>query len=131
MKMMIYSALFINPHYPMLNTTEVFSIALFNAVHRLNEQGLLFFFLPESILTVASHKNIRKFLLQTKRDIDITPFGAAFKGVQSECVLIKLSEKKNIPAHLYVKTEHTHEIALKKICAPDLLFLIMSQKMKR
>lgn len=110
---------FLLSHYPMLNTTEVFSIALFNAVHRLNEQGLLFFFLPESILTVASHKNIRKFLLQTKRDIDITPFGAAFKGVQSECVLIKLSEKKNIPAHLYVKTEHTHEIALNKICAPD------------
>lgn len=107
--------------YPSLDTTEVFSIALFNAVKKLSEQGMLNFFLPESILNVGTHKNIRKFLLESKRNIEITPFGTAFKGVQSECVLLKLSAKTKDDTKIVVKNDTDVILDKKNIVSPDYL----------
>ncbi len=70
--------------YPLLDTTEVFSIALYKCILKLSRTGRLTFFLPEAICNVSAHRNIRRFLLECKRNIEIVPLGAAFKGVQSE-----------------------------------------------
>lgn len=87
---------FLLSEYPEISTTEVFSIILYNAINCLSKMGKLYFFLPESILNVTTHKNIRKYLLNLKRDIEITPLGNAFKGVQTECILMKIcSETEN------------------------------------
>lgn len=107
--------------YPSLNTTEVFSIALFNAVKMLNDKGQLNFFLPESILNIGAHKNIRKFLLDSERNIEITPLGKAFKGVQSECILLKLSEKSSRETEITVNAEKIVKLDKKSISAPDYL----------
>ena len=107
--------------YPSLDTTEVFSIALFNAVEKLSKKGILNFFLPESILNVGTHKNIRKFLLQSKRDIEIIPFGMAFKGVQSECILLKLSAMTDDDVKIVVKKDTDVILDKKNIIAPDYL----------
>ena len=96
---------FLLQSYPALNTTEVYSIALFNAVKMLSDKGQLNFFLPESILNVGAHKNIRKFLLESGRNIEITPLGKAFKGVQSECIFLRLSEKKYDNVQIVVKND--------------------------
>ena len=107
--------------YPSLNTTEVFSIALFNAVKMLNDKGQLNFFLPESILNIGAHKNIRKFLLDSERNIEITPLGKAFKGVQSECIFLKLSEKSSRETEITVNAEKIVKLDKKSISAPDYL----------
>lgn len=87
---------FILSEYQEISTTEVFSVILYNAINCLSKMGKLYFFLPESILNVTTHKSIRKYLLNLKRDIEITPLGNAFKGVQSECILMKIcSETEN------------------------------------
>ena len=106
-------------NYPLLDTTEVFSIALYNSLEKLSEKGSLNFFLPESILNVSTHKNIRKFLLDSHRNIEILLLGMAFKGVQSECVLLKLSEIKTAEPQIIVKKDTTYKINAKNISAPD------------
>ena len=107
--------------YPFLNTTEIFSIALYNSINKLSANGKLNFFLPESILNVAAHKNIRKFLLNTHRNIEILPLGTAFKGVQSECVLLKLSEIAKYESQITVEKERQYKLNIKNITAPDYL----------
>ena len=106
--------------YPFLNTTEVFSIALHNSMLKLSEKGELNFFLPEAILNVSTHKNIRRFLLQCKRNIDIFPLGMSFKGVQSECVLLKLSKKveEKIQIKVNNKPEREYNLDISKITSP-------------
>ena len=105
--------------YPFLNTTEVFSIALYNSILKLSKNGKLNFFLPEPILNVSTHKNIRRFLLECKRNIEILPLGISFKGVQSECVLLKLSEKVEGKIEIKVKNKIEYNLDLSKITAPD------------
>lgn len=105
--------------YPDLSTTEVCSIALYNAIQKLSKRGTLYFFLPESLLNVSTHKNIRKFLLSLRRNIEITPLGMAFKGVQSECVLLKLSEITNKETEIIIKKETSYALNKKNISAPD------------
>ena len=105
--------------YPLLDTTEIFSIALYNSLQKLSEKGKLNFFLPESILNVSTHKNIRKFLLNAHRNIDILPLGMAFKGVQSECVLLKLSEVIKNSIKITVKKEKKYKLNINNISAPD------------
>ena len=84
-----------------------------------DENGKLNFFLPESILNVSSHKNIRKILLNSHRNIEILPLGMAFKGVQSECVLLKLSEIVEDSIKITVKKERRHKVNINTISAPD------------
>lgn len=105
--------------YPLLETTEVFSIALYNSLEKLASNGNLNFFLPESILNVSTHKNIRKVLLNTHRNIEILPLGMAFKGVQSECVLLKLSEVVDDETQIIVKKDRSYKLNSKNIIAPD------------
>lgn len=110
---------FLLHNYPVLDTTEVFSVALYNSLGKLSENGKLNFFLPESILNVSTHKNIRKLLLNSHRNIEIFPLGMAFKGVQSECVLLKLSEITKNEPHIIVEKENRYALNIKNISAPD------------
>ena len=106
-------------NYPLLETTEVFSIALYNSLEQLSANGRLNFFLPESILNVSTHKNIRKVLLNSHRNIEIIPLGMAFKGVQSECVLLKLSKVVKGKTLITVKKNTRYILNSKNITAPN------------
>lgn len=105
--------------YPDLKTTETFSAALFSSIKKLDGQGFLYFFLPESILNVGTHRNIRKFLINCRRSIEIVPLGKAFEGVQSECILLKLSEKKNGKTQLRIKNGGITKIDAATVQPPD------------
>ena len=110
---------FLLHNYPFLDTTEVFSIALYNSLEKLSAKGRLNFFLPESILNVSAHKNIRKVLLNSHRNIEILPLGMAFKGVQSECILLKLSEIIKGDTQIIVEKGTRYKLNSKNISAPD------------
>jgi type I restriction-modification system DNA methylase subunit len=81
--------------YPELETSEIFSISLYNSVKKLKKDGELFFFLPHSFLNVAAHKNIRNYIFNKDNKILIKLLGNSFKGVLSENILINISKSSN------------------------------------
>ena len=107
-------------NYPILDTSESSSIALFNALNKIEKNGKLFFFLPESLLNVAMHRNIRRYLLSQNFDLKITRFGNAFKGVQTKCFLLEVtlvsSKRDRIEI---VENEVSCQFAIADIIAPD------------
>lgn len=89
--------------YPEISTTEAFSVALYKATKMMSDEGELYFFLPHSFLNVATHKNIRKYILNSKLQIEIKILGNAFKGVQSEAILLRL--KRHVSANHVIEVE--------------------------
>ena len=76
--------------YPNLKTTESFSLALYNCLDKLSEKGKLYFILPESLLYVDTHFNIRKHIFTTGKKIIIRHFGNAFKGIMSKIIRLEI-----------------------------------------
>jgi type I restriction-modification system DNA methylase subunit len=108
--------------YPALETTEIFSISLYNSLKILKKDGELFFFLPHAFLNVATHRNIRNSVFKSDNRIFIKLLGNAFKGVLSESILIhikKSSNESNIT--IQKKTGSAWQLPLKNIVPPDYL----------
>jgi len=107
--------------YPELETSEIFSISLYNSLNMLKKEGKLFFFLPHAFLNVAAHRNIRKLIFNNKKNsISIKLLGNAFKGVLSESILVSI--KKNSPENditIQEKTGNTWKFPRKNIIPPD------------
>jgi type I restriction-modification system DNA methylase subunit len=106
--------------YPELTTSEIFSIALYNARKMLKKNGNLYFFLPHSFLNVATHRKIRYWILNGNNKISIKLLGNAFKGVLSESILLHLknsSAEKSI--YIENKNGNIYQISLKNIIPPD------------
>jgi type I restriction-modification system DNA methylase subunit len=106
--------------YPELETSEIFSISLYNSVKKLKQDGELFFFLPHSFLNVAVHKNIRNYIFNKDNKIFIKLLGNSFKGVLSENILInivKSSNKSNIT--IQNKSGNIYHLPLKNIVPPN------------
>ena len=106
--------------YPELETSEIFSISLYNARKMLNKNGELYFFLPHSFLNVAAHNKIRQYILNEKNRINIKLLGSAFTGVLSESVLLHLinnASGKNITVKN--KEENIYQIPLRDITPPN------------
>lgn len=77
-----------------LSSKESFSFFIYKSLFSyLNENGKLFFILPDSILKVKSHKNIRKYLLDNGL-YKIEFLGKKFHGVLSDIVIIFLDKNK-------------------------------------
>jgi len=99
----IEEKLFLKEKYPVLNTSESFSISIYNAYRLLADDGIMHFFLPKAILNVAKHKKIRQFLLEEKCKLLIRDCGKAFKGVVSQAILLSLVKNKRKNQKLTIK----------------------------
>lgn len=108
----------LHSRYPTLNTSEACSISLFNALRRLHSNGKLHFFIPESLLSVDAHAAIRRILMQSRRNIDITRLGAAFCGVQSECDLLQISAVTDNPSITIHNGAETVHLPVSEIAPP-------------
>ena len=106
--------------YPELNTTEIFSIALYNSFRVLKQNGNLFFFLPHSFLNVAIHRNIRKIIFNKNNKIYIKLLGNSFKGVLSENILIHINKSNNEKdVTIQNKIGKIYQLSYKNIIPPD------------
>ena len=106
--------------YPQLNTSETFSIALYNAQKMLNKNGALYFFLPYSFLNVSTHKNIRRIVFNNDNKIYIKLLGNCFKGVLSESILFGMEKSLNEKEiTIQSKKGKNYTIPIKNITAPD------------
>ena len=86
--------------YSFLGTSESFSIALYNSYKLLKDDdapgvkpGQLYFFLPKAFLNVATHRGIRRFLLESGAEISVQMLGSCFAEVVSEVILLNVVKK--------------------------------------
>jgi len=108
--------------FPELETSEIFSIALYNAGKMLRKNGELYFFLPHSFLNVAAHKKIRQYIFNKNNKITVKLLGNAFKGVLSESILLQIINnvpEKNI--YIHDKDGNNYQIPLNEIYPPDFI----------
>ncbi len=81
--------------YPQISSGESFSYFIVKSRSLLAENGKAFFVLPQSVLNVKIHKDIRKFILNSFHIDNIYMLGRAFSGVLANVVILDLSTEKN------------------------------------
>ena len=72
-----------------ISTKESFSFFFEKAFNQLDNEGIIRFLLPESILNVKCHRNFRKFLLENTDIQSITRYPGTFSGVQTKYIDIE------------------------------------------
>ncbi|HED05095.1 MAG TPA: hypothetical protein ENI61_00240, partial [Ignavibacteria bacterium] len=81
--------------YPHIKSLESFSYFLYKSIEMLKEGGILSFILPESILNIKLHNDIRNTILKNTSILKIVKLGRAFTNVFTNVIRIDL--KKNSP----------------------------------
>ena len=79
-----------------IKSGESFSYFIENSCKYLKNNGQATFVLPVSILNVASHKDVRKFILDNFQINEIHLYGKIFSGVLSDVISIQLKKSKRI-----------------------------------
>lgn len=79
--------------FPEISSKESYSYAIVQAEKYIKDDGKCFFVLPESILNVSTHQDIRKFILKNFAIEEIELLGKAFEGVLTDVVTLKLTKK--------------------------------------
>ena len=72
-----------------ISTKESFSFFFEKAFNQLENDGVIRFLLPESVLNVKTHRRFRKFLLENTDIQSITRYPGTFSGVQTKYIDIK------------------------------------------
>ncbi|MDC7226819.1 MAG: N-6 DNA methylase [Spirochaetales bacterium] len=74
--------------YPSIKSGETFSYFINRCMNLINRQGMAGFVLPESILNVQKHIDIRRMLMEESRIIELRNHGKIFKGVYTGVVTL-------------------------------------------
>lgn len=80
--------------YPEILSGESYSYFIVKSEHFLKKTGRCVFLLPESILNVSVHKDVRKFILNKFYIDSIRVFGRLFAGVLTNSVFLILNKEK-------------------------------------
>lgn len=92
-----------------VTSKETFSYFFVRAFSLLKKDGIIRFLLPESILNVKVHRDIRRFILEKTRLLGITLYEELFSGVTTKYVDIQCSN--NYPKKTFnVKKNSTERI---------------------
>lgn len=81
--------------YSEILSKESFSYFIVKSFSLLKDTGKTIFVLPESILNVAVHKDIRKFILSHFYIDSIDFIGKPFSGVLTDTIILKLNKSLN------------------------------------
>jgi len=85
--------------FPEITSGESFSYFLRIGLSLLQDGGILSFILPESVLSVRRHEDIRKYLLQNCRLLRIEVLGKRFRNVFSTAIRLDLLKAKPAENH--------------------------------
>ena len=92
--------------YSEIKSDESFSYFVIQSEKMLKENGKCLFILPESILNVGVHSDIRKFILNHFYIDKIELLGKVFSGVLTDILLLDLSKiNMNKPIEIITKTK--------------------------
>lgn len=87
-----------------ISTKESFSFFFEKAYGQLEDDGVIRFLLPESVLNVKTHKNFRKFLLENTDIQSITLYNGSFSGVQTRYIDIECGRRNSRDAARHIPT---------------------------
>jgi type I restriction-modification system DNA methylase subunit len=106
---------FLKEHFGQILSQESFSYFLFLSLNLLSAKGALSFVLPESILNIKTHQDIRAFLLRNAYLKKIKTFGRIFKNVFSPALRLDISKSADINKNIVIETpESKYGIAPKR-----------------
>lgn len=101
--------------YSEIKSTEKASMFIVESIKRLNATGKAGFILPKAMLTVASHSDIRKFLLNRTSIQRIVEFDARFDGVFTGFFSIEVN--KIYSAQQSYVVEHVSDTTVTSSCS--------------
>lgn len=90
-----WGAAIIDSEKKRISKKESFSVFFEKSFQQLENEGLVRFLLPESILNVRCHKAFREFLLNNGSLASISLYSDAFSEVQTKYVDVELHRKNN------------------------------------
>ena len=96
--------------YQNITSQESFSYFLIKGVELLKDGGILSFILPESILNVKTHKDIRDFLLNNSSINKVVYLDRVFKNVFTPVIRLDLKKSKESKNTEIVKDGQIHSI---------------------
>lgn len=85
--------------FPQISSGESFSYFLVMSHLFAKDGGIVSFILPESILNIHIHKDIRKYILEHFNIIQITDLGKVFSGVFTKVYRLDLKKETPCPEH--------------------------------
>jgi len=100
---------FLKEYYPDILSMESFSYFLYIGLNLLKDDGYLCYLLPESVLNIKTHKDIRNHILNNSNIIQIFCYSRLFSKVFSPVIrldLQKTSQKQEFIVH-NLNTSHT------------------------
>lgn len=95
-----------------ISSGETFSLFFTKAFTQLKENGTMNFLLPEAILNVKTHKDIRQFILENGNLEKITAYSESFTGVVTKYVSVALSNKKQQDYFTYINNSDEKKIKI-------------------
>ncbi len=88
--------------YPMIASLESFSYFLKKGIDLLKNEGVVSFILPESILNVKTHKDIREIILKNTQIKKVVYLDRVFKNVFTPVIRLDLKKGKNINNNIQI-----------------------------
>ncbi|MFZ2324851.1 MAG: N-6 DNA methylase [Ignavibacteriaceae bacterium] len=110
--------------YPQIKSLESFSYFLYKSIDLLQTNGVLSFILPESILNIKVHSDIRRTILEKASILKIVKLGRAFTNVFTNVVRIDLRKNKAQENHLIkIVSDKNYSVKQKRFYSnPDFIF---------
>ena len=96
--------------YPQIHSLESFSYFLKKSIDFLKDKGIVSFILPESILNVKTHRDIREFLLRNVQIKKIVYLGRVFRNVFTPVVRLDLIKKEGLEKIDIINTKETYQV---------------------
>lgn len=88
-----WGAIFNKSNNVIISSNETFSLFFVKAYTQLKELGKIRFLFPLSVLNVKCHKDVRKFIIESKHLTQICFYNDGFSGVTTKFVDITLDKK--------------------------------------
>ncbi len=100
--------------YSEVKSLESFSYFLIKSIKLLKRDGILSFILPESILNIKIHKDIRKFILDNTQILKIVKLGRVFSNVFTEVIRLDLRNSSGTDNQIKIIGKEKYEIGQKR-----------------
>ncbi len=99
--------------------SDSFELFLEKGIDVLNNMGILYYVVPESLINVISHTLIRNILLNKSKLLDAIFWGEVFDGVQTSAISIMFQKQNSKPETSFelgaeIKLQDSQHIILKK-----------------
>ena len=102
-------------HSEYISSNETFSLFFVKAFSQLKENGKIHFLLPQAVLNVKTHKDIRHFILTQCCLEKITEYSGSFTGVVTKYIDIQVSNSEKKDYFIYQNHQQQEKIKISEL----------------